>query len=90
MAAGLALPAMADDEEKVDKAPIVLPETPAPVVQGFFDGKKKAAAQDLSGIACRPAAAGGVLDCLSSTTKARPRSPSPSMVAGSCPESHGS
>lgn len=60
-AAGLAGPAMADD---VDKAPIVLPETPPLVVQGFFAGADGGAAQDLSGIACRPPAASDGLECL--------------------------
>lgn len=59
--AGLSLPAAADD---VDDAPIVLPENPGLVVQGLFKGKKNDAAQDLSGIACRPPAANGVLQCL--------------------------
>lgn len=59
--AGLSLPAAADD---VDDAPIVLPEKPGLVVQGFFKGKKNDAAQDLSGIACRPPAANGALQCL--------------------------
>ncbi|MCW5736401.1 MAG: DUF3616 domain-containing protein [Enhydrobacter sp.] len=61
--AGLTCAAAAADD--VDDAPMVVPENPGLVIQGFFAGKKKNdAAQDLSGIACRPPAAGGAIECL--------------------------
>jgi hypothetical protein len=63
IAAGLSVPMAAADD--AGDAPIVLPEQPGPTVRGFFSGEKeKDVALDLSGIACRPPAPNGALECL--------------------------
>jgi hypothetical protein len=62
--AALAPPALAKDKDDALDWPALERITPDPAVQGRFLGKHEGeAAQDLSGIACRPDG-GGALDCV--------------------------